>query len=88
MTDAHCHPTDLDLDPAEYDAVKLGGITAMATAVDDQTKVKALGTSRPWRKGQVIPAESSSAEGVKGSKVITCFGESDAFNVRMRDYYD
>lgn len=70
MTDAHCHPTDLNLDEEDYDNLKLGSIAAMATMVDDQEKVKDLGKRRAWKAGDGI-----NRAGKAGAKVITCFGE-------------
>lgn len=62
MTDAHCHPTDLNISIEEYDAVQLGEICAMSTTPEDQTKVKALGQSRHNK-------------GATGPKVISSFGK-------------
>jgi len=66
VTDAHCHPTDLDISAEDYDSVKLGGICAMATTPEDQGKVLALGRGRPWRT-----SESKSAV---GPRVVSAFG--------------
>lgn len=74
MTDAHCHPTDLNLDQNCYAENKLGGIAAMATLVEDQDRVKELGGSRPARKDI-----SQDGRKTSGPRVITCFGEH--FNI-------
>lgn len=71
MTDAHCHPTDLDITSDEYDQVKLGGIGAMATVPEDQSKVAALGADRGWNEGD----SSTPKHEVSGPKVVSCFGQ-------------
>ncbi|EIW72316.1 hypothetical protein TREMEDRAFT_66816 [Tremella mesenterica DSM 1558] len=49
VTDAHCHPTDLNLDEEDYYHVPLGGIASMATIPEDQEKVMTLARSyHPW----------------------------------------
>lgn len=78
MTDAHCHPTDLNITPGEYDTVGLGGIAAMGTVVGDQGKVRRLGEERGWRVR--VPNEREClgkvSEGSReGPRVISCFGE-------------
>lgn len=70
MTDAHCHPTDLEITADEYDAVKLGGFGAMATVPEDQDKVMALGRDRGWDQEETKKGESS-----KGPRVVSCFGK-------------
>jgi hypothetical protein len=66
VTDAHCHPTDLDISAEDYDAVKLGGICAMATTPEDQGKVANLGQGRPWKQdGTQSPV---------GPRVVSAFG--------------
>jgi hypothetical protein len=69
VTDAHCHPTDLDMPKNSYDENKLGGIAAMATMVDDQDRVKELGGRRAWKADQ--PSASGSGA---GPRVVACFG--------------
>jgi hypothetical protein len=66
VTDAHCHPTDLDISAEDYDSVKLGGICAMATTPEDQGKVATLGQGRPWKEDRT---QSS-----VGPKVVSAFG--------------
>ena len=66
MTDAHCHPTDLDIPVEDYDGVKLGGLCAMATTPEDQGKVLALGQRRPWR--------TSGFTSSSGPRVVSSFG--------------
>lgn len=74
VTDAHCHPTDLDMADEDYAGVKLGGLGAMATVPEDQDKVRAIGTKRGWRRdGGSEEAGGSSQSGVK---VVSCFGKS------------
>lgn len=68
VTDAHCHPTDLDITSEEYDQVKLGGIGAMATVPEDQDKVMSLGGQRGWQQGE------SSTSHRNGARVVSCFG--------------
>jgi hypothetical protein len=72
VTDAHCHPTDLDQTQETYDTVALGGIASMATIPEDQAKVASLAKERGW-------ISSGSTHGVrirKGVKNVACFGES------------
>ena len=66
MTDAHCHPTDLDIFAEDYDTVKLGGICAMATIPEDQGKVQALGQGRPWKE--------DGTQSSIGPRVVSAFG--------------
>lgn len=72
VTDAHCHPTDLNITSDEYDSVKLGGVGAMATIPEDQDKVMYLGSERGWKQG-----ESSTSRKV-GPRVVSCFGASSS----------
>lgn len=69
MTDAHCHPTDLDITREEYDEVKLGGIGAMATVPEDRVKVLNLGRERGWSV-----EESEGCSRRRGARVVSCFG--------------
>lgn len=69
VTDAHCHPTDLNITSDEYDAVKLGGIGAMATVPEDQDKVLNLGHARGWPAG-----EAEGSQRGRGPRVVSCFG--------------
>lgn len=68
VTDAHCHPTDLEITKEEYDHVKLGGIGAMATVPEDQAKVYNLGSERGCSRGE------SSDSKITGPRVVSCFG--------------
>lgn len=77
MTDAHCHPTDLKYELSEYDAVSIGAIAAMATDVENQEKVKALGAARAWRSDTLSSSSGRQRVGGRGTSVISCFGRSD-----------
>jgi hypothetical protein len=66
VTDAHCHPTDLDISAQDYDTVKLGGLCAMATTPEDQGKVLALGQGRPWKEDRT--------KSLLGPRVVSAFG--------------
>lgn len=70
MTDAHCHPTDLDQTAETYDNVKLGGIAAMGTIPEDQPKVARLGSERGWKE------RSIDRDGTESARAVSCFGES------------
>jgi hypothetical protein len=76
VTDAHCHPTDLDYGTDDYDGVQLGAVAAMATDVENQSKVEALGEARGWRQGCISSSESRQQRQGKGTSVISCFGMS------------
>ena len=76
VTDAHCHPTDLDYMSADYDAVDIGALAAMATDVENQDKVKKLGEDRPWKAGN-LSARTSRGRGEgegEGTSIVSCFG--------------
>lgn len=74
MTDAHCHPTDLDYESPDYDEVIIGAMAAMATEVENQGKVKALGAQRAWRSETDSSSKSRQRSNGKGASVISCFG--------------
>ncbi|GMK54904.1 hypothetical protein CspeluHIS016_0114900 [Cutaneotrichosporon spelunceum] len=67
LTDAHCHPTDINYSDATYASVPLGGLAAMATN-DDQDAVNALAEARGW------PSSSATPWPIPGPKVVACFG--------------
>jgi hypothetical protein len=79
VTDAHCHPTDLEIAPEDYDAVKLGGIGAMATVPEDQSKVAALGQARGWRAGNLSSVKNTWSRRY-GPRVVSCFGKNLSHN--------
>jgi hypothetical protein len=66
--DAHCHPTDTSIPYEEYDQVELGGICAMGTTPEDQSKVFELGSRRPW----TMAKGGGSIE--RGPRVVSAFG--------------
>jgi len=72
VTDAHCHPTDLNPSESDYATVSLGGLAAMATA-DDQEAVASAGEERPWPADydQAVAAVASST----GPCIVPSFGE-------------
>ncbi|WWC73400.1 uncharacterized protein I206_107367 [Kwoniella pini CBS 10737] len=70
LTDAHCHPTDLNQTLETYDNVKLGGLASMATIPTDQDRVKSLSRDRPWNSKR---DKGKGKEG-KGVGVVACFG--------------
>jgi hypothetical protein len=80
VTDAHCHPTDLDIAPEDYDAVKVGGIGAMATVPEDQSKVAALREERGWRAGDLSSAKNTRSRRY-GPRVVSCFGKTLSHNL-------
>lgn len=82
MTDAHCHPTDLEYGTEEYDQMQIGAIAAMATDVENQEKVKRLGNERAWRGGCLSAKEGREGGKSKGTSVVTCFGK-----YYLADYY-
>ncbi|ORX38041.1 hypothetical protein BD324DRAFT_624286 [Kockovaella imperatae] len=75
LTDAHCHPTDLDQPASAYDATSLGAVAAMATEPENQPKVRSVALARPWKKGDTKPSSS-------GSRIIACFGYHPWFSHR------
>ncbi|OWZ42807.1 hypothetical protein C351_03017 [Cryptococcus neoformans c8] len=80
LTDAHCHPTDLTHSAEVYDTLALGGLAAMATAVDDQVKVEALSRERKWFRGE--GSGSGKGKEGKGVGVVACFGYHPWFTHR------
>lgn len=78
MTDAHCHPTDLDLPSSDFDDVQLGGMCAMSTDPWNQEKVMCLGEDRIWGDKLGSPSSSSSASSSSPalSPVCAAGGES------------
>ena len=85
VTDAHCHPTDLNYSQEVYDDVSLGGLAAMATVPEDQGKIKVLYRHRPWSAPSTsstaiiddYPDTSSAPKDTgdsKGPRVVACFG--------------
>ena len=85
VTDAHCHPTDLDLLPEDYDGVGLGALAAMATVPEDQDRVTSLSSSRPWTTSpDTNTASSSSSTQPKGPRVVACFGDTLLGCVKLR----
>lgn len=72
VTDAHCHPTDLEHHGSVYDEVKLGGLAAMATEPENQDLVNDLGADRRWDSR----AKRTQTEDKSGPRVVSCFGMS------------
>lgn len=68
VTDAHCHPTDLEHVQEVYNHVQLGGLASMGTIIDDQKKVLSLGEQRSWMNGELGKRDTV------GPRVVSCFG--------------
>jgi len=91
VTDAHCHPTDLDQTDDVYTAVQLGGLASMATVIEDQEKVEKLSQARPWLRPDLPSTDralqspaSSSITRSNGPRIVACYGKSPVISPYSR----